>query len=310
MNNKSRILVTGAAGVVGNALVKFLSDTGYENVYTPSSKECDLRCKDMCETYFKSIAPEYVFHLAGRVYGLGGNSKYRAIAIYDNLMINTHVINASQLCGVKKIVAMGTVAMYPDPAINIPSIESDLWGGYPHKSEESYAVAKLTMLSTLEAYKNSYDLEYSLAISTNLYGPNDRFNIETGHVIPSLIKKFYIAKQEKKAVQVWGSGVAERDFLYSTDAAEGLVNIMTGISGPVNLVSGKVVSIKTLVNILSEITGVDNVEWDPIKPNGQLLRAYDSAKLQKLGFEPKVDISEGLKLTWEWYCKNIQSVRA
>lgn len=309
MKKNSRILVTGSSGVIGTALKESLVKKGYENLYCPTSEECDLVEKVECERYFKSVNPEYIFHMAGRVYGLGGNSKYKSKAIYENLMINTNVIHASHLVDAKKILAMGTVAMYPDPPISAPAKESDLWQGYPHKSEESYAIAKLAMMSTLEAYKESQGLDYAIAISTNLYGPNDRFNIDTGHVIPSLISKFYFAKQNNARVEIWGTGVAKRDFLYSMDAASGLVEVMSKASGAINLVSGKVVLIKDIVDILSRISGVDDIAWDATKPNGQLTRAYDSSKLKGIGFESKTQLSEGIQLTWDWYCKNIDKAR-
>lgn len=301
MEKKSNIIITGASGVLGVALKGLLEDAGYSNVHAPTSIECNLIEKESCDQYFKNVKPEYVFHLAGRVYGLGGNEKFKASTIYENLLINTNVIHASYLGGVKKIVSMGTVAMYPDPAISIPAIENDLWKGYPHKSEESYAIAKLAMLSTLQAYNYSYGLEYSVALSTNLYGPSDRFNSDTGHVIPSLIMKFYNAMVENTPVEIWGTGIAERDFLYSSDAARGLLLIMDQVTGPANLVSGKVVKIKTVVEILSEISGVNNIYWDSGKPDGQLLRSYDSSKLKELGFVPEVDLFEGLQRTWDWY---------
>lgn len=309
MERKSRILITGANGVIGTALKEYLLKQGYENVFTPSSTTCDLVNKLECEKYMDKVKPEYVFHMAGRVYGLGGNSLYRAKAIYENLMINTNVIHATAMNNVKKIVAMGTVAMYPDPAISSPAKETDLWGGYPHESEQSYAVAKLTMLATLDAYKHSHNLDFAVALSTNLYGPNDRFNDETGHVIPSLIKKFHTAHLSKTPVEIWGTGIAERDFLYSDDAAIGLVSIMEQITGPVNLVSGTVVKIKSIIEILSEITGVKDIQWDSSKPDGQLVRSYDSSKLSEIGFVPNVDLRNGLQRTWEWYSNNLAKIR-
>ncbi|MBU3071659.1 NAD-dependent epimerase/dehydratase family protein [Aestuariicella sp. G3-2] len=309
MSFDSKILVTGSAGVLGRALVTLLKEKGFRKVFSPSSQECNLLSKNQTEEYFLNVDPDFVFHLAGKVYGLGGNSKYKADVIYENIMINTNVIHASHLVNVNKIVAMGTVAMYPDPPVSNPALETDLWQGYPHKSEESYAVAKLAMLSMLEAYKESYQLDYAFPLSTNLYGPGDRFNDETGHVIPSLIKKFYDAKQSDGSVTVWGTGKAERDFLFSADAADGLICIMENLSGCVNLASGNVVKIKDLVNTLIEITGVSNVRWDESKPDGQLIRSYNIDKLSNCHFLSKHNLYEGLEKTWDWYVNNSDTVR-
>jgi GDP-L-fucose synthase len=308
MDVHNKILITGVSGVIGNALKSELISKGYKQVQGISSSEVDLTNIQATKTFFDDYRPDYVFHMAGRVYGLGGNLKYGDKLINDNLQMNMNVINACADFEVKKIICMGTVAMYPDISSGIFT-EDQIWYGYPHASEEFYSVAKLATLTMLKAYKKNRGLNYVMPISTNLYGENDRFNSETGHVVPSLIKKFYDALINQTEVVVWGTGKAQRDFLYSKDAARGLIMLANSNYEVANLASGRTITIAEVVEALSEITGIKKIHWDSSKPDGQLHRNYNINKLSSLGFKPEYDTRDGLKNLWEWYISNQANLR-
>jgi GDP-L-fucose synthase len=297
---KKRILITGGTGMVGHALCKQLCEEDCRNMVLVGSKEYDLRDKSRVDNLFFITQPDYVFHLAGKVYGIGGNAKFKATSLSDNILINTNLIDIANKHKVKKIVAMGSGCVYPE----LPDVkflkEDQIWLGPPHESEDSYAHAKRLMLAHLEASRKQYGTKYAFAISGNLYGEWDKFDTEYGHVIPSLIKKFYDAKKKGELVSVWGTGVAVRDFSYSLDTARALVCLMDKGEGAVNIGSGFIHSIKDIVDILRELTGCE-VVWQKEKPNGQLERYYDLSKLKNLGFEAKVPLQTGLEKVYEWY---------
>ncbi len=299
----SRILVTGGTGLVGMALSRSLADEGYKNVVSIGSRDCDLRDSRATEKLFSETRPDYLFHLAARVHGIGGNTKYKSDVLYENVMINTNVIEFARRCGVKKIVAMGSGCVYPELKGQQELFEAQIWTGPPHSSEDSYAHAKRLMLAQLNAAKEQYGLSSAFVISGNLYGPHDNFNVEDGHVIPSLVAKFHAAKEKGEAVKVWGTGAAIRDFTYSEDTASALIAILKYLEGPVNMGSGQRHPIRDIVSILSELTGVE-VEWDTGKPDGQLVRYYNLDLLAETGFVAKYSLVEGVKNTYEWYVEN------
>ncbi len=295
-----KILITGGKGMVGHALCRLLKQLGCREVTAVGSQDFDLRDFNQAHLLFKKTNPKYVFHLAGKVYGLGGNALHKADVLYDNVMINTNTIECSRRFGIKKIVMMGSGCIYPEGEKGKGLTEDQIWFGEPHSSEDSYAHAKRLALAQLMANKNQYGMEYAYAISGNLYGEFDKFDTEKGHVVPSLIAKFCAAKKFNRKAVVWGTGAAIRDFSYSGDAARALVCLMNHGSGPINIGSGFLHSIKDIVDILSEYTQTE-VIWDSSKPDGQLERYYDLSKLKSLGFEAKTDLREGLKKTLLWY---------
>jgi len=299
-NKNSRILITGGSGVVGTALKEQLN--GYDNCYFISSKDYNLISLYETQELFEEYRPEYVFHLAGCVYGIIGNLNNRGASFYNNLMINTNVIECCRKFNVKKILAMGTGSIYPNSSNFLK--ENEIWNGFPDKSEYSYALAKRAMLGQLMAYNESYGLDYSYVISCNLFGENDRFSLENGHIIPMLIRKFV----EQDKVEVWGNGSAIRDFLYAKDAARALVLIMSSDEKVINMCSGIESSIKDVVNILQKLTGKE-VNWDNTKPNGQLKRVYDNSILKKLRFFTKYTLEEGIINTLNWFKNNINNFR-
>jgi len=303
-----KILVTGSAGVVGTALIAELRQHDYE-VVPVTSADVDLRDFDATRIYFDKVAPNAVVHLAATVCGLMGHMHRHGAVYLDNILLNTHVIEASREAGVTKVVAMGSTAVYSD-SVPLPMAESDLWLGPPHWSEFGYAHAKRSMLAQLDAYRDQYGLEYAFALSTNVYGPNDKFDEQYGHVIPSLVSKFYRAATTGEAPTVWGTGKSTRDFLHSRDAASGLRLMLEKATGPINLATGGSVSIREAVETLQAVSGFTGlVKWDATKPDGQVAREYDTHKLRELGWSPTRSLAEGLTDTYQWYAAHYPNVR-
>jgi GDP-L-fucose synthase len=302
MQKESKILVTGSHGLVGTALVNHLKKLGFKKVFGVERAECDLLSYADTSNFFKKISPEFVFHCAARVYGIMGNMNNKGISFYDNVMINTNVVESARLVNVRKITVMGTGAVYPYPSPGLPLKEDMIFQGWPHHAEDSYANAKRAMLAMLYAYEESYGIDWAYIVSCNLFGPNDKFDTQNGHVVPSLIKKFYDAKTTNSKVVIWGDGSARRDFMYVKDAAEALCEIMFKLKGPVNLGSGRIYSISEIVSELAKITGMSlNIDWDASKPNGQDYRAYDLSKLNSTEFKCEYDMQTALAETWNWY---------
>lgn len=310
MQSNDTILIAGGSGLVGVNLSEHLQAQGFSRILVPSSADCDLTDRQTVRDYFRSNQPSYVFHMAGFVRGIMGNMRNQGESYLKNTLINTYVIDACHEFRVKKVVAMGTAAMYPDPVRGVPLAEGDVWKGPPHFSEYGYAQSKRGMLAQLQVYENSYGMPYAFAFCTNLYGPHDRFNTETGHVIPSLVKKFHDAKLAKTQVTVWGDGSAHRDFLYIKDCSRALHVIMDQITGPVNLATGTSRKIRDVVDILASHTGTnDQVVWDTSKPSGYTLRAYDVSRLQAAGFACQYTLEQALRETYDWYASHRDAAR-
>lgn len=301
------ILVTGSSGVLGRALVASLSEAGKE-IVAISSRDVDLRDRAATLALMRRLKPTQVFHLAAKVHGLGGNSAFMAEMFTDNALININVIDGAHQAGCEKFIGVSTVATYSSQAAR-PTVESSIWDGPPHNSERAYGHAKRAMLAQLEAYQSQYGMTFAYPIMTNIYGPHDRFDAVHGHVVPSLVTKFHMAAQSGSHVDVWGTGIAERDFIYADDAARALVTIAQYGNGPINVATGETVSIRHVVEVLSEHSGVSDVRWDANKPDGQLDRSYDVSKLVELGFAPRVSVADGLRATYEWYVANVAHVR-
>ena len=301
------IVVTGSGGVLGHALADALAE-GSEPYRLLTRADVDLTDQAATTAFFLQHKPRLVFHLAGRVHGLMGNSRFPAEMYFDNVRINTCVVEAARLAGCAKIVAVSTVAIYNSDA-PMPIAESAVWSGPPHSSEAAYSHAKRAMLAHLEAAQAQYGLAFAYPIMTNLYGPHDRFDAANGHVVPSLISKFHDAARSRATVGVWGTGTAERDFMMSTDAARALLLIGQACNGPINVATGQTFRIRELVETLQRHTGIDRVEWDDTKPDGQLLRRYDVSRLQALGFRPRVSLADGIARTYDWYAGAFPNVR-
>ncbi|MGE6744213.1 NAD-dependent epimerase/dehydratase family protein [Allorhizobium pseudoryzae] len=302
-----KILVTGANGMLGRAIARSARMVGKE-VVPLTRNDVDLLDRSETRKVIDKIRPKMIFHAAAKVHGLMGNKAFPADMFNDNIRINTNVVEAAQLAGVEKFIAVGTVASYPD-GVEMPIKPESIWQGPPHTSEAAYGHAKRAMLAHLQACSIQYGLQYAYAIMTNIYGPEDRFDELHGHVIPSLVSKFHTASLSQERVEIWGTGKAKRDFIYSEDAADALLSIADNINGPVNVATGRVVSIRRVVEILQNISGVTDVVWNSSKPDGQLLREYDIHELERAGFKPRYSLEEGLEKTYKWYAEHHSQAR-
>lgn len=303
MLKDSRILVTGAYGMLGSALVSLLQAYGYTNVCRSNG---DLRKKEEVYNTFSVHCPEYVFHCAAKVYGIQGNATHRKQAFTDNILINTHVIDACDKWGVRKIVAMGSNCVYSDQDSSHPLEEVEVWNGPVAAHEAPYGNAKRAMLAMLEAY----DIPYAFVVASNMYGPFDRFDTRHGHVIPSLVRKFYEASCVGGSVCVWGDGTQQRTLLFSKDAARGLIEIMNKIDGVVNL-GGEEHTLRAVVEKLCAISGVPNehVIWDTTAPVGHPRRLCSTRTMQLIGFFPEISLADGLVETYGWYVENAEHMQ-
>jgi len=300
------ILVTGGAGFLGSHIVENLSQKRgalSNQITVPRSRDCDLRRWENCKKVVEGI--DVIIHLAARVGGIGFNQKYPGMLFYDNIMMGVQLIEAARLEGVEKFVEIGTVCSYPKHTPT-PFKEEDLWIGYPEETNAPYGIAKKAMLVMGHAYRQQYDMNLIYLVPVNLYGPEDKFDLESSHVIPALIRKFCDAiREDIKEVVVWGTGNASREFLFVEDAAEGilLATEKYNMPDPINLGTGKEITIKNLTNLIAELTGFDGrIIWDTKKPDGQPRRCLDTSKAKReFGFEAKTDFREGLKKTIKWY---------
>lgn len=309
VDKSARVVVTGGSGLVGKALQLELSRAGFNDIITASSKDCDFTKTGETLACFQSWQPTYVFHMAAKVFGIGGNAKFPGDTIFENTLINTNVVHACKEVGVEKIVAMGSGCIYPDSG-SVDLKEDQIWMGPPHGSEEYYGHAKRLLLSQLEAYQKQFGLDYVYAISGNIYGPNDNFNLENSRVIPSLIHRYHLAMNQSQNLDVWGTGFAVRDFSYSHDMARALIVALETLNGAVNIGSGEKSTIKNVVGILNSIHGNKvKINWDKSKPDGQLHRAYDLSKLFEVGFMPEYRLEDGLIATVNWFSNAYPNVR-
>ena len=307
-----KVLVTGGAGFLGSFVVeKLRSDKGVasDNIRIPRSMDIDLRVWDNCVKAVKDI--DIVIHVAGRGGGIGYNRKYPGTLFYDNIVMNTQMMEAARQQGVEKFVGIGTVCSYPKYT-PVPFKEEDLWDGYPEETNAAYGLAKKMMLVQSQAYRQQYGFNCIHLLMVNLYGPRDNFSPEASHVISALIKKIFDAKESgEDYITVWGTGKATREFLYVEDAAEGIILATEKYDNPnpINLGSGFEISIKELVELIAEIVGFDGeIKWDTSKPDGQPRRCLDVSRAKvEFGFEAKVDFKEGLEKTIEWYKKVLLS---
>ncbi|WP_199621710.1 GDP-L-fucose synthase family protein [Paenibacillus alkalitolerans] len=305
MNPDLRIVVTGGAGFLGSFVVAKLKERGYKQVFVPRSFDYDLRTLPGIVGMLNNTRPDIVIHLAAVVAGIGGNMDNPGVYFYDNLIMGTQLIEQSRLFKVKKFVSIGTICSYPK-FTPVPFKEQDLWTGYPEETNAPYGLAKKMMIVQSIAYRKQYGFNSINLLPVNLYGPRDNFDPKTSHVIPAIIKKCMLAIDKKQnTIEVWGSGEATREFLYVEDAAEGIV-LATELydkSEPVNLGTGKEISIKDLVHKIAEMTGfTGQIIWNRSKPDGQPRRCVDTTKAyEEFDFNAKTNLDEGLKKTIDWY---------
>jgi len=307
LNNK-KILVTGGSGFLGKQVVSELLKAGAkeENITIPRSQDCDLTIWENCQ---KAVTGQnIIIHLAAHVGGIGLNQAKPAELFYDNLMMGTQLIHAAYQAGVEKFTCVGTICAYPK-FTPVPFKEEDLWNGYPEETNAPYGIAKKALLVQLQSYRQQYDFNGIYLLPVNLYGPEDNFDPSSSHVIPALIRKVHEAQQRgDKEIPVWGDGSPTREFLYSTDAARGIVmgTQSYGQSDPINLGTNFEISIKDLTELICELMGFDGeLRWQTDKPNGQPRRCLDTSKAKEaFGFTANMDLKQGLKNTVDWYREN------
>lgn len=299
MEFDSSIYVAGHTGLVGSAIVRKLKSLGYENIIVTQRHQVDLTNQSSVKRFMSIAKPDYVFLAAAKVGGIGYNSSNPAGFIYDNLMIQSNVIDAAYRNNVKKLMFLGSSCIYPKNCPQ-PMQEGHLLTGELEKTNEAYSISKISGIKMCEYYYNQYGFNAISVMPTNIYGINDNFNINTSHVIPSMIVKFL----NEKTVSLMGDGSPTRDFLYVDDLADALMFLMKNWNSPeiINIGSGSEVSIKELADKISKITYFDGqVEWDTTKPNGTMRKLLDNTRINSLGWYPSISLEEGLQKTIDWY---------
>ena len=302
-----KVLVTGGNGFLGSHVVNELKNLNVKDIFTPASKDYDLRNRTDCKKVLKDI--DVVFHLASTSGGIMFLKERPAEAFYDNIMMGVNLIHEAKEAGIEKLIITGAVSSYPKLA-PIPFNEKNIWDGYPDETNAPYGIAKRTLLVQSQAYRQQFDFNSIILFLTNLYGPKDHFDPTSATVIPALINKISSAKkQNEKSISIWGDGTPTRDFLYVQDAVRGLMLAAEKYDEglPINLGSDQETTINELVNLISKITGFKGqIKWDKSKPNGQPRRKV-SNKLaeEKLGFKAETTLEEGLQKTIEWFQKHI-----
>jgi GDP-L-fucose synthase len=302
MDSESRVYVAGNTGLVGSAIVRMLHRKGYTNIFSSPSSYWDLRRQDDVGRFFQVNQPEYVYLAAAKVGGIGANKDYPAHFIYDNLMIQSNIINAARKFGVKKLLFLGSSCIYPK-ICEQPIKEEYLMTGPLEPTNDSYAIAKIAGIKMCQAYRKQYGFNCISLMPTNLYGPKDNFDLETSHVLPAMIRKFDDGKRGK-TVTLWGNGSAKREFLHVDDLADACFTCMKDYNSPepINVGTGEDVSIKDLAELVSDTVEYDGIiNWDTSKPNGTPRKVLNVDKIKALGWEPQINLKDGIKSTYEWY---------
>lgn len=297
MNRDEKIYIAGHRGMVGSAIKRKLEAAGYTNLVYKSSAELDLRNQQAVSDFFEIEQPVYVFLAAAKVGGIWANNTYRADFLYDNLMIQNNIIHEAYKQKVKKLLFLGSSCIYPKLAAQ-PMKEDALLTGLLEPTNEPYAIAKIAGIKMCDAYRAQYGCNFISAMPTNLYGPNDNYDLNNSHVLPALLRKFHEAKESNAPiVEVWGSGSPLREFLHVDDLAEACVFLMEHYNEPghINVGSGIEISIKELAEMIKEITGYEGeLKWDSSKPDGTPRKLMDSTKLNNLGWKAKINLHEGI----------------
>jgi GDP-L-fucose synthase len=298
------IFVAGAGGLVGAAIVRRLEREGFTNLLLPRSGELDLRDQAAVNTWMQEHRPRFVFLVAGKVGGILANSTYPAEFLYDNLMIHATVVHAAHLVGVQKLLYLGSSCIYPRLA-NQPITEEELLAGPLEPTNEPYAIAKIAGIKLCQAYKRQYGCDFISAMPTNLYGPNDNFDLQSSHVLPALIRKFDDARRTgEREVVMWGTGKAMREFLHVDDLADACLYLMRHYSGDshINVGTGVDVTIKELAETIREIVHPDaEIVHDLSKPDGTPRKLLDVSRLKALGWQPTIELRPGIEETYQWY---------
>ncbi|TWT07122.1 GDP-L-fucose synthase [Planococcus sp. CPCC 101016] len=309
MNLDSKIYVAGHRGLVGSAIVRNLQDNGYNNLVFRSSQELDLTKRDQVDAFFEEEHPDYVFLAAAKVGGIIANNDFPAEFIRDNLMIQTNVIDAAYQNGVQKLLFLGSTCIYPKLAAQ-PMREDSLLTGELEPTNEPYAIAKIAGIKMCQSYNRQYGTNFISIMPTNLYGPNDNFDLNSSHVLPALIRKFHEAKlNNAPTVEVWGTGKPKREFLYSDDLADAAIYLMNTYSGNdlVNIGMGKDISIKELAEKIGRAVDYEGeIVFNTSKPDGAPRKLVDVSRLKSLGWEAKIPLDDGLEMAYKWFLENVE----
>lgn len=307
IEKNAKIYVAGHRGMVGSAIVRALKNQGYTNIITRTSKELDLRRQIDVEEFFASEKPDYVFLAAAKVGGILANNEAPADFMYDNMILEMNVIHEAYKNNVKKLMFLGSSCIYPRMAPQ-PMKEDCLLTSELEKTNEAYALAKISGLKYCEYLNRQYNTDFISVMPTNLYGPNDNYHPEHSHVLPALIRRFHEAKENNlNEVVIWGTGTPLREFLYVDDLADACVYLMNTYSGneTVNLGTGKELSIKELAELVKKVVGFKgNITFDTTKPDGTPRKLLDVSKLEKLGWKYKTKLEDGIKLAYEDFLNN------
>jgi GDP-L-fucose synthase len=302
MENSAKVFVAGHKGMVGSAIIRKLHSQGFNNIVTRTSKELDLRNQQQVDDFFLSEKPDYVFLAAAKVGGIHANNTYRAAFIYDNLMIEANVINASYKSGVKKLLFLGSSCIYPKLAPQ-PLNEGSLLTGTLEYTNEPYAIAKIAGIKLCENYRLQYGCNFISVMPTNLYGPNDNYDLNNSHVLPALLRKIVTAKKESQPdVEIWGTGSPLREFLYVDDLAEACFFLMDNYNEPelINIGTGEDISILDLAKLIKKIVGFDGeIKTNPAMPDGTPRKLMDVSKINRLGWKAEISLEEGIRKVYE-----------
>jgi len=304
MNKNSKIYIAGHKGLVGSAITRLLQKEGYKNLILKTRQELDLLNQQAVSDLFKKEKPEYVFLAAAKVGGIMANKTFPADFIYENLVIQANIMHNAYLNKVKKLLFIGSSCIYPKLTPQ-PIKEEYLLSGALETSNKPYAVAKIAGIITCQSYNKQYGTNFISVMPTNLYGPNDNFDLQNSHVLPALIRKFHEAKASgQKEIILWGSGSPKREFLYVDDLAEACLFLMKNYNSSeiINIGTGEDLPIKDLAEKIKEIAGYDGkIVWDKSKLDGTPRKLLDVSKITKLGWKHKIELENGLKLTYEWF---------
>lgn len=313
MESKSKIYIAGHKGMVGAAILRQLQDLGYSDLVTRTHSELDLTNQQAVEKFFTQEQPDYIYLAAAKVGGILANHSYPAEFIYQNLAIQTNVLHAAYRFGVKRVLFLGSVCIYPKHCPQ-PIKEDYLLTGPLEPTNEPYAIAKIAGIKLCESYNRQYGTQFLCAMPTNLYGPGDNFDLQTSHVLPALIRKFHEAKTKGTPVTLWGTGLAKREFLHVEDCAQASIFLMNlpddrfaelinYSAGPlINVGCGEDITIRELADITRKVVGDESeFEWDSTKPDGTPKRKLDITRLQKLGWKASISLEKGINLTYDWY---------
>ena len=310
MEKNAKIYIAGHRGMVGSAIHRRLVKEGFNNFVFRTSSELDLREQSDVRTFFKTERPEYVFLAAAKVGGIMANNIYRAEFLYENLQIQNNIIDSAYRNKVKKLLFLGSSCIYPKLAPQ-PLHEDSLLTGTLESTNEPYAIAKIAGIKMCEAYRSQYGCDFISVMPTNLYGPNDNYDLNKSHVLPAMIRKFHEAKEENKPfVELWGTGSPLREFLHADDLADACYFLMQNYSEPgfLNIGVGTDVTIKSLAELIKGVVGyTGNIHWNTDKPDGTPRKLMDVSKLHALGWKHKTELADGIQITYQDFLNKIET---